>query len=62
MFFGLAEELFASHGGEFSALCEAFQKELRFMLVKAKLGFSLEEVQLILDAYICLLSRCNSLQ
>lgn len=42
-------------------MCEAFKRELHFMLVRAKLAFSFEEITIILDAYLTLLMRCPSI-
>jgi hypothetical protein len=36
-------------------LGEAFKRELHFMLVKARLAFSFEEMTIILDAYLTLM-------
>jgi hypothetical protein len=61
MFFQLAEELYNAHKDSVLTLSQAFQKELYFMLCKASLQFSFEEMQLILDAYIYLLNKCEAL-
>lgn len=42
-------------------LGEAFKRELHFMLVRAKLAFSFEEITIILDAYLTLLMRSPSI-
>lgn len=61
MFFRLAEELYNEHKDDVFSLSEAFKLELHFMLVKARLAFSFEEITIILDSYVSLLTQCHSL-
>lgn len=62
LFFGLAESLYQQSKGSLLKLSEAFREELHFMLSKAKLSFQFEEIMIIVDTFLTLLTQCKDLE
>jgi hypothetical protein len=61
-FTAMAEQLFDSYKHSVESLSGVFQQELHFLVCKARVALSFEDITAILDTYLPLLVRCEELQ